>query len=117
MHQAVFLAESAMLSEGWLVSCLIAMCRDYGLAVTDMIGGDRMSFKRSGQTELTLAVQVWHSQSKCRFDSDIVDRTLPCHEGSIKISLSVLHPRHVKGLKISNSIPANCCDAENRAYL
>ena len=53
MHQAVFLAESAMLSEGWLVSCLIAICRDYGLTVTDMIGGDRMSFKRSGQTELT----------------------------------------------------------------
>ena len=56
----VFLAKSAMPSEGLVVSCLIAICRDYGLMMTDMIGGDRMSFKRSGQTELTLAVQVRH---------------------------------------------------------
>ena len=61
MHQAVFLAESAMSSASWLMS---TTCHDYELMITDMKGGDRMSFKRSGLIgrieELTLTIQVRH---------------------------------------------------------
>ena len=61
MHQAVFLARSAMSSADWLVC---TTCHDYGLVITNMKGGDRMSYKCSGLTgrieELTLAIQVRH---------------------------------------------------------
>ena len=64
MHQAVFVAESAMLLADCPLNCHITTCRDYGHMITDMKGGDRMSFKRSGLTGkiegLTLATQVRH---------------------------------------------------------
>ena len=64
MHQAVFVAESAMSLADCPLNCHITTCRDCGLMVTDMKGGDRMSFKRSGLTGniegLTLATQVRH---------------------------------------------------------
>ena len=118
MHQ--FVAEFAMSLAGWLVTCLITTCRHYGLMITDMKGGDRMSFKRSSLTgkieEVTLAIQVRHYRSESQVNSDIVDRTLLCGDGLIKVSSSVFHARRTIGLQMSNSIPANCCDVENRCY-
>ena len=45
MHQAVFVAEFAMSLADCPLNC--TTYRDCGLMITDMKGGDRMSFKRS----------------------------------------------------------------------